>query len=128
MHHIKMIYICMLYYIKEYSRQHSMVTLGDSFYCLYVSKGVAHEFNGLIVPSSSLPSWQGELVGVVSCCRMFFLGRYMIYMKGFVWKWGKPKGLWWRVAHYMSHYIKQIEYTLGRVVWDDHWDEDKREC
>jgi hypothetical protein len=29
--------------------------------------------------------------------------------------------------YYASEYIKQIDDTLGGVVWDDHQDEEKRE-
>jgi hypothetical protein len=29
--------------------------------------------------------------------------------------------------YYASEYIKQINDTPGIVVWDDQWDEDKRE-
>ena len=29
--------------------------------------------------------------------------------------------------YYASEYIKQIDNTPGGVVWDDQWDEEKRE-
>jgi len=29
--------------------------------------------------------------------------------------------------YYVSEYIKQINETSGGVVWDDQWDEDKKE-
>jgi hypothetical protein len=46
---------------------------------------------------------------------------------------GKTKGsmvegyIVYESFYYASEYIKQIDDTPGGVVWDDHWDEDKRE-
>ena len=55
-----------------------------------------------------------ELVGVVSCCLMFFLESYMKRLKGFFLQMEKPKGsmvdgyISYESFYYSSEYIKQI--------------------
>ena len=77
--------------------------------------------------------YEVELVGVVSYRWMFFLERYMKKLKGFVRQREKPEGsmaegyISYESFYYVSEYIKKIDDTPGVVVWDDQWDEDKRE-
>ena len=74
-----------------------------------------------------------ELVGVVSCCWMFFIDRYMNKLKGFVQKREKPEGsmaegyISYESFYYASDYIKQIKNTPGADIWDAKRDEYKRE-
>ena len=72
-----------------------------------------------------------ELVGVVSCCWMFFLERCMNKFKGFVRQREKPEGsmaggyISYESFYYASEYIKQIENRPCAVIWDDERDEAK---
>ena len=74
-----------------------------------------------------------ELFWVLSCCWMFFLERYMEKLKGFIRQREKPEGsmedgyLLYKSLYYANEYIKQIDDTIGEVVWDDHQDEEKME-
>jgi hypothetical protein len=67
-----------------------------------------------------------ELVEVTSCHWMLFLNRYMKILNGFVRQREKPKGFMekgYMVCEsvcYVSEYIKQIDGTPCREVWDDH--------
>jgi hypothetical protein len=72
-----------------------------------------------------------ELIGVLSCCWMFFLERHLKKMKGFIRQRVKPDGsmvegyIIYEPFCYSSEYIKQIDDTLGVVIWDDQQDEEK---
>jgi hypothetical protein len=74
-----------------------------------------------------------ELAGVLSCHWIFFLEMYIKKLKGFVWQREKLEGfiakgdIVYESFYYVSEYIKKIDDTLGEVVWDDQWDENKRE-
>ena len=54
-------------------------------------------------------------------------------LKGFVRQMAKPKGskaegyIVYELVYYASEYIKQIDDTLGAVVWEEELDEDKGE-
>jgi len=68
---------------------------------------------------------EGELVGVVSCCCMFFLKRYMKNLNGFVKQREKLRGsivegyIVYESFYYTSEYIKTIDDMPSEVVWDD---------
>jgi hypothetical protein len=74
-----------------------------------------------------------ELVGVVFCCWMFFLERYMEKLKGFFRQREKPKGsmeegyISYESFYCANEYINEIKSTLGALISDDERDEDKRE-
>ena len=66
-----------------------------------------------------------ELAGVVSCCWMFFLERYMKKLKGFVQQMENLEGsmaeeyIVYEPFYYASEYIKQIDDTTKVVVWKE---------
>jgi hypothetical protein len=74
-----------------------------------------------------------ELDGVIPCCWMFFLERYMKKLKGFVRQREKLEGsmvegyIVYESFYYASEYIKKNDDTPGAVVWDDQQDKEKRE-
>ena len=74
-----------------------------------------------------------ELSRVVSCRWIFFLGRYIKKLKGFVRQMENPEGskvkgyVVYESFYYAKNYIKQIDDTSGVVVWEEGLDEDKRE-
>jgi hypothetical protein len=63
-----------------------------------------------------------ELVGVLSCCWMFLLERYMETLKGFVPQRDKTEGsiakgyIVYKLFYYASEYIKKNDDTPGIVV------------
>jgi hypothetical protein len=64
---------------------------------------------------------------------MFFLERHMKLLMGFLHQREKPKGymavgyIVYESFYCASKYIKKKYNTPSRVVWDDQWDEGKRE-
>ena len=54
-------------------------------------------------------------------------------LKGFVRQREKPEGsmedgyISYQSFYYVNEYVKQIDKTLGAVIWDDERDEDKTE-
>ena len=54
-------------------------------------------------------------------------------LKGFVQKMEKIEGsieygyIVYESFYYVSEYIKQINHTPSPMIWDDEWDENKRE-
>jgi hypothetical protein len=66
-----------------------------------------------------------ELVGMLSCHWMFLLERYTKKLKWFVQQREKLEGfiekgyIIYESLYCVSEYIKQIENTLGVMVWDN---------
>ena len=64
-----------------------------------------------------------QLVGVASCCWMFFLERYMKKLKGFVRQTEKPEGsmeegyIYYVYFYYANEYIKKIGNKISVFIF-----------
>ena len=59
---------------------------------MHVQEGTTRDFYGLAGPSSNSLFDGVQLDGVISCCWMLLLERYMKKLRGFVQQMAKPKG------------------------------------
>jgi hypothetical protein len=96
----------------------------DDIVCMF-NKELHTSFMDLQVHILIHLPYEFELYGVLSHHWMFFLERYMKKLKGFVRQRAKPKGsmmkgyILYELFYYSSEYNKQIDYTLGEMVWDE---------
>jgi len=122
--HIKTIHICTLDDIKGDSHGWYLMDIKDY---LYVSEGNFSDFHGLVGSSSDSHGWWGGIIHDDIISFNVLLGEVH-----FVWKMKKPKGFMvegyviYESFYYVGEYIKQTNDVLGRVVWDNHSDEDNK--
>ena len=109
------------------------MALRDSWDCLYVWEGIAHDFYGLVIPSSTSPTWWGWISWGDLMSLDVLLREVHEEFERICSSKRKTRGVYGRGVHIIWVFLlckwvkKHIKNTPGTVIWDDERDEYKRE-